>query len=387
MKAKNVVTQFFEESSFLSFSLYLHWPYCVSKCPYCDFNSFVGQSESTDIWERAYIKALQQLQQTHPHYTHVRSIFWGGGTPSLMDPAMVERVLAYVRTLWQVPSDVEITLETNPQSFEIAKFHDMAQAGINRVSIGVQSFNPATLAFLKRAHSSDEAKQAVEGAIALFPRVSIDLIAAIPGFTLEDWQKDLLTGLSYKVTHMSCYQLTIEPGTAFATQVERGDWQLPDEATAIAIDTLTRRTCAEHGLLDYEVSNFARPGFESQHNLAYWRYQDYAGIGPGAHGRLHRDGQTWATVQPKTPHAWLQAVLEHGSASAATLLSAAEVADERMLMGLRLTEGALLSGIRYREERVKQAADEGWVEVTSTHIRLTPQGRLRLNALLSWLSH
>lgn len=338
-----------------------------------------------DVWERAYIKALTQLQEQYPHYTHMRSIFWGGGTPSLMDPTLVARVLAYVRMLWCVPDDTEITLETNPQSFEIAKFKDMALAGINRVSIGVQSFNPNALAFLKRAHSSDEAKKAIEGALPLFPRVSIDLIAALPGFALEYWQQDLQTGLSYGTTHMSCYQLTIETGTAFATQFERGDWQLPDEETALAIDALTRQECAKHGLLDYEVSNFAKPGFESQHNLAYWRYQDYAGVGPGAHGRLQRDGKTWATLQPKTPHAWLQAVLEKGDATTEIALSDAEIADERMLMGLRLTEGVLLSGIRYNAERAAQAVDEGWLNISSTHMHLTPQGRLRLNAILPWL--
>lgn len=368
------------------FSLYLHWPYCTSKCPYCDFNSFVGQTESMDVWEHAYLKALQQLQQKYQNYTHVRSIFWGGGTPSLMPPMLVERVLAFVHTLWNVPEGTEITLETNPQSFEIAKFRDMFAAGINRVSIGVQSFNPDSLAFLKRAHSSDEAKQAITGALEIFPRVSIDLIAALPGQTLAQWSEDLLTGLNYGTTHMSCYQLTIEQGTAFATQFERGDWKLPDEDLAIDIDAFTRETCAKHGLLDYEVSNFAKPGFESQHNLAYWRYLDYAGVGPGAHGRLHRDGQRYATLQPKTPHTWLQHVLEKGDASDETLVSDDEAADERMLMGLRITEGILREGLRFNEGRAQEAVNMGWLELTPTHMRLTPQGRLRLNALLPWLA-
>lgn len=367
------------------FSLYLHWPYCTSKCPYCDFNSFVGQVESMDIWERAYIKALQQLQQKYPDYTHIRSIFWGGGTPSLMPPALVERVLAFIHTLWCVPEETEITLETNPQSFEIAKFRDMFAAGINRVSIGVQSFNPDSLSFLKRAHSSDEAKQAIAGALEIFPRVSIDLIAALPGQTLEQWEKDLLTGLSYGTTHMSCYQLTIEQGTAFATQFERGDWQLPEEDLAIDIDSLTRTTCAQYGLLDYEVSNFAKPGFESQHNLAYWRYLDYAGVGPGAHGHLHRNNQRFATLQPKTPHTWLQHVLEKGDASDETPISDEEAADEKMLMGLRITEGVPLDGLTFNRQRAEEAITMGWLQLTPTYMRLTPQGRLRLNALLPWL--
>lgn len=340
-----------------------------------------------DVWEKAYILALQQLQQKYPGYTHIRSIFWGGGTPSLMPPQLVERVLAFVYTLWNVPENTEITLETNPQSFEIAKFQDMKIAGINRVSIGVQSFNPQSLSFLKRAHSSDEAKQAITGALEIFPRVSIDLIAALPKQTLQNWSEDLLTGLSFGTSHISCYQLTIEQGTAFAMQFERGDWQLPDEDTAIAIDVFTRQACADKGLLDYEVSNFARPGLESQHNLAYWRYQDYAGVGPGAHGRMQRDGQRFATLQPKTPHAWLQSVLEKGDATQETIVSEQEAADERMLMGLRLTEGVPLDGIRYHQARAQEAVQMNWLELSATHMRLTPAGRMRLNALLPWLQY
>lgn len=370
----------------MDFSLYLHWPYCVSKCPYCDFNSYVGKQEPTEVWQAAYIKSLNQWKERWPHYTHVKSIFWGGGTPSLMEPKLVEAVLNHVKSSWILKDSCEVTLETNPQSFEIEKFQAMASAGINRVSIGVQSFDNQNLHFLKRAHSSDDAKRAIDGAMKHFPKVSIDLISTLPDQTVQNWGQDLETGLSFGTDHISCYQLTIEQGTAFAQQFERGDWALPDEEIILAIDDKTKEMCLAKGLLDYEISNYAKPGFECQHNLTYWRYEDYAGVGPGGHGRLSDiQKKRYATQHAKTPHAWLEKVLTHQEEDVFPI-SSKEAFDERILMGLRLREGIVIDTHNLNQQRLQIAIDENWIERKEETIRATTQGRMRLNALLAWLT-
>lgn len=320
-------------------ALYIHWPFCLAKCPYCDFNSHVRDSVDHAMWEAALLADMRheaELASGEP----LDSVFFGGGTPSLMPPALVARLLAEAERLWRFAPGIEITLEGNPSSVEAANYADLAAAGVNRASLGLQALDDQTLHFLGRLHNAAEGLKAVETAQAVFGRVSIDLIYARPGQTIADWQAELAQAIALGTSHMSLYQLTIEPGTRFETLVRKGDFIPLDDDACADLFTLTREQTAAAGLPAYEISNHARPGEESRHNLTYWRYQDYVGIGPGAHGR--RGGE--ATVRHKKPENWLAAVGATGHGIMETRpLGLREQVAEAMLMGLRLREGIDLS--------------------------------------------
>ena len=316
-------------------ALYIHWPFCARKCPYCDFNSHVRESVDHDLWREALVADLRHeaaLAGGEP----LESIFFGGGTPSLMPPALVEALLAEAERLWGFDPEIEITLEGNPSSVEAAAYADLAAAGINRVSLGLQSLDDQALAFLGRLHDAREGLAALDLAQAQFARVSFDLIYALPGQTPDQWRAQLERALAFGTGHLSLYQLTIEPGTRFATDVRLGRFTPLDDDLAADLFELTQALSEQAGLPAYEVSNHARPGEEGRHNIAYWRYRDYAGIGPGAHGR--RAGA--ATQRHRKPENWLSAVAEAGHGLAEERpLAPAEQASEALLMGLRLAEG------------------------------------------------
>jgi putative oxygen-independent coproporphyrinogen III oxidase len=322
-------------------ALYVHWPFCVSKCPYCDFNSHVRELVDQDAWRKAMLADLAHEAALLPG-RRLGSIFFGGGTPSLMPPDTVAAVIDAATAAWAPVGDVEITLEANPSSVEAARFADLAAAGVNRVSLGLQALHDDALHFLGRAHGVDEGLAALAIAQREFRRVSFDLIYARPGQSVAAWEAELARALSFGTEHLSLYQLTIEPGTRFATLAAKGELTIPDEDMAADLWDVTQSLTAAAGLPRYEVSNHARPGAESRHNLAYWRYTDYAGVGPGAHGR--RGGL--ATLRHKKPENWITAVERNGSGlQEETPLSETEVAMERLVMGLRMTAGIDLSDI------------------------------------------
>jgi oxygen-independent coproporphyrinogen-3 oxidase len=367
-------------------ALYVHWPFCVSKCPYCDFNSHVRASIDQDAWREALLSDLAHEARLLPE-RELTSIFFGGGTPSLMEPATVEALIAAAIRHWKPAEDLEITLEANPNSVEAARFADLAAAGVNRLSLGVQSFDDDALAFLGRAHSSAEGVSALDIAQAKFPRVSFDLIYALPGDTEQRWSAALGHALSLGTTHLSLYQLTIEPGTRFATMVARREFEPLDADAAAALYELTDAMTSAAGLPAYEISNHARPGHESRHNLTYWRYGDYAGVGPGAHGR--RFGKR--TVRHRKPENFMSAVARqnHGIVEEAPL-SPFEAADEALVMGLRLSEGIDPNTIAERFglpevvdwDRVQRLVRTGHITRNGARIVLTADGRLLLDHIL-----
>lgn len=370
-------------------ALYVHWPFCVSKCPYCDFNSHVRERVDQAEWRAALLTDLRHEAALLPG-RKVSSIFFGGGTPSLMPPATVAAVIAEAEALWGLTPDCEITLEANPNSVEVANFAALASAGVNRVSIGVQSFDPQILEFLGRAHSGDEARAAIAAAQAHFARVSFDLIYARPGQSLAAWEAELRDALAFGTGHLSLYQLTIEPGTRFATLAAKGDLTIPDGDAAADLFDATQAMTRAAGLPRYEVSNHARPGEESRHNLTYWRYGDYAGIGPGAHGR--RLAQ--ATERHKKPENFIAAVTRNGHGlKVETDLPAHERATEAMLMGLRLDEGIDLSRVEARSglaraafvdaDAVTRLAEQGLMRHDGDRLSVTDDGILLLDSILS----
>ncbi|PKP73590.1 MAG: coproporphyrinogen III oxidase [Alphaproteobacteria bacterium HGW-Alphaproteobacteria-6] len=322
------------------FGLYLHWPFCASKCPYCDFNSHVAATIDQPRWAAAYLAEIARVGAETSGRV-LNSVFFGGGTPSLMAPDLVAAILDAVRATWPVANDLEVTLEANPGSVEAGRFRAFAAAGVNRLSLGVQALNDADLRRLGRTHSVAEARAAFDIARASFGRVSFDLIYARQEQSLADWQRELAEALAMAADHLSLYQLTIEPGTAFgARQAAGGLRGLPDEDLSADLYLATNEICAAAGMPGYEVSNHARPGAESRHNLIYWRGGDYAGIGPGAHGRLTLGGQRLATETPLAPAAWLDRVEGRGNGeSLRQALSPADQAAEYLMMGLRTAEG------------------------------------------------
>ena len=372
-------------------ALYIHWPFCAKKCPYCDFNSHVRDSVDIAAWQTALIADMRAEAAVAGGET-LTSIFFGGGTPSLMPPALVAALLTEAEGLWGFDPAIEITLEANPSSVEAANFAGLAAAGVNRASLGVQSLDDAELRFLGRLHGAGEALAALETAQAHFARVSFDLIYALPGHTPELWEKRLARALGFGTGHLSLYQLTIEPGTRFASDVRRGRLvPLGDDEAAELFD-ITQSLTGAAGLPAYETSNHARPGEESRHNLVYWRYQDYAGIGPGAHGR--RGGM--ATVRHKKPENYLAAVTRQGDGIAeARALAIPEQAAEALLMGLRLTEGVDLAALSARfglpvaglvdESALARLAGLGMMWAQGTRIGVAPPGRGVLDALLAEL--
>ena len=367
-------------------ALYIHWPFCVSKCPYCDFNSHVRAAVDQAAWRDALLADLSHEAAMLPG-RRLGSIFFGGGTPSLMPPQTVAALLAAAERHWGFAPDIEITLEANPSSVEAARFADLAVAGVNRVSLGLQALDDAALGFLGRAHGVAEGVAALEIAQSVFPRVSFDLIYARPGQSLSSWKAELYRALGFGTEHLSLYQLTIEPGTRFATEAAAGRLTIPDGDAAADLFETTRAITAAAGLPAYEISNHARPGAESRHNLTYWRYRDYAGIGPGAHGR--RDGL--ATVRRRKPENWLSAIARngHGLESEDPLAPAAR-ASEALVMGLRLREGVDLARVadlagRPIEAVVDQRAIARLPDLIrreGDRLRVTEAGMLLLDAIL-----
>jgi len=373
------------------FGVYVHWPFCLSKCPYCDFNSHVVANVDQRQWAEALTRELEHMRAlTGPR--ELRSIFFGGGTPSLMEVSTVDAVLSAIDRLWGIHQGVEVTLEANPTSVEAERFRGYRAAGVNRLSLGVQSLDDRELKFLGRLHSAEEALKAIGLAREIFPRLSFDLIYARPGQTAEAWARELRLALSHAADHLSLYQLTIEEGTAFARLYERGAFRLPEEEDAAELYGLTGEIAAEAGMSAYEVSNYAKPGAEARHNLVYWRYGDYAGVGPGAHGRISADGKKLATQTLKMPGEWLAAVKAQGHAISTTEeVQPSEQGDEMMLMGLRLEEGvslaryARLAGHALDEARIESLMHEGLLLRNGDRIATTQQGRLVLDALLGRL--
>ena len=369
------------------FALYVHWPFCVSKCPYCDFNSHVRADVDQAAWRAALLADLAHEAAMLPGRT-LGSIFFGGGTPSLMPPATVAAIIDAAARHWRVGEEVEITLEANPSSVEAANFADLAVAGVNRVSLGLQALDDATLAFLGRAHSVTEGLGALETAQAAFTRLSFDLIYARPDQTPEAWDGELARALSFGTEHLSLYQLTIEPGTRFATLFQQGKLVPLDNDAAADMFESTRTRLSAAGLPAYEISNHARIGAESRHNLTYWRYGDYAGVGPGAHGR--RDGV--ATVRHKKPENWLGAVMRNGHGMVSEdVLPARDRAVEALLMGLRLREGVDLEQIAARsgiaqpvnQDAVTRLAALGLIDHTPPRLTVTERGFGVLDAILT----
>lgn len=369
-------------------ALYVHWPFCVSKCPYCDFNSHVRDSVDAQAWQRALLCDLEheaELTGGRP----LSSIFFGGGTPSLMPPAIVAALIETAEKRWGFTPDIEITLEANPNSVEAARFGDLAAAGVNRVSLGLQALDNAALHFLGRAHDVDEGLAALDTAQRVFDRVSFDLIYARPEQSESDWEAELAHALSFGTGHLSLYQLTIEPGTRFATLVAQGKLAPPDPDHGATLYELTQAMTGAAGIPAYEISNHARSGQESRHNLTYWRYGDYVGIGPGAHGR--RRG--YATLRHKKPENWMGAVDRNGHGlQSEDLLPPDDKAREALLMGLRLGEGvslsriAALSGIgvdRLVDDRaITQLSGLGLIHRMDDRLRVAPAGMLLLDAIL-----
>jgi oxygen-independent coproporphyrinogen-3 oxidase len=367
-------------------ALYVHWPFCVSKCPYCDFNSHVREVIDQETWRDALLQDLAYEARLLPGRT-LTSIFFGGGTPSLMDPATVEALIAAATSHWTSAEHIEITLEANPNSVEAARFADLASAGVNRLSLGLQSFDDDALRFLGRAHSAREGFRALEIAQRSFRRVSFDLIYALPGDTEESWAASLGQALSLGTSHLSLYQLTIEPGTRFASMVARREFEPLDAEAAAALYELTDAMTSEAGKPPYEISNYARRGQESRHNLTYWRYGDYAGIGPGAHGR--RLGMR--TVRHRKPENFLSALQRNGNGIVEEAgLTSEEAADEALVMGLRLREGVDPDAIACRFgresivdwDRVERLVGSGHLRRSGTRIALTSAGRLVLDHIL-----
>ena len=375
--------------------VYIHWPFCKSKCPYCDFNSHVREGVEQDRWRKALLTELEYAAREAPS-RKVETMFFGGGTPSLMEPETVGALIKRTRDLWDTATDVEITLEANPTSVEAGRFAALAEAGVNRVSLGVQALNPGDLKFLGREHSLDEALEALAIARKNFARHSFDLIYARPGQTPEAWAEELERALALAGEHLSLYQLTIERGTKFFAEHARGAIALPVEEAAAEMFEQTQTRLAQAGLPAYEISNHARPGAACRHNLIYWRYQDYVGVGPGAHGRFTIGDAKRATRRTSGPEGWLAAVEREGHGTAETTdVTGRDRVEEALMMGLRMSDGidrALFAATAGSDpvealgnRRLTPLVEGGFLEITATHLRATAAGQQRLNALLERL--
>ena len=378
-----------------NFALYVHWPFCLSKCPYCDFNSHVAEHVDQAAWREALLAELDDAAAALPGRT-LSSVFFGGGTPSLMPPRTVAALLDRAAARWRLADDVEVTLEANPTSAETATLAGMAAAGVDRVSIGVQSLDDDALRFLGRGHGAAEALAAVAAARRLFSRVSFDLVYARPGQVETAWRDELSRALDHADDHLSVYQLTVEKGTPFYSAWRRGDLRMPDGDTQAALHDATLEVLEAAGLPAYEISNHARPGGECRHNLAYWRYGDYAGVGPGAHGRLTLDGALWATETHPAPARWLDAVRRRGHGRRRReQLDAEARRDELLLMGLRLAEGVSRAAFAGRvgapieaaldPRRLAALVEGGMLALDGAGLRATPAARQRLDSVLARL--
>ena len=376
------------------FGVYVHWPFCAAKCPYCDFNSHVRhQKIDEERFAAAFTREMATMRErTGPR--EVTSIFLGGGTPSLMKPQTVSAVLEAVAANWSVPDGIEVTLEANPSSVEASRFKGYRAAGVNRVSLGVQALNDRDLRFLGRLHDVNQALGAIRLARETFPRLSFDLIYARPGQTLEAWEKELDEAIGHAADHLSLYQLTIEEGTRFHALYSAGKIPMPDPEHAADLYQLTQEATAARGLPAYEISNHARPGAESRHNLVYWRYGEYVGVGPGAHGRFIEDGRRMVTFTEKMPETWANLVEARGHGMiGGEILTRSEEADEFLLMGLRLAEGIdlsryeQLSGKALSSRRITALQDERLVApVGNSRLRATAAGMIVLDAVVADLA-
>jgi len=375
--------------------LYVHWPFCLSKCPYCDFNSHVREWIPQDRWREALLAELRYWAAVTGRRP-LGSIFFGGGTPSLMPPATVGLVIETAHSLWDAVPDIEITLEANPSSVEAGRFRDLRAAGVNRVSLGVQALDDASLRFLGRRHGASEAVAAVRLAARIFPRFSFDLIYARPGQTVAGWRRELADALGMAGEHLSVYQLTIEKGTPFYAGHARGEFALPDEDTQAALYETTQAMLEDAGLPAYEISNHARPGAECRHNLVYWTGGDYVGVGPGAHGRVTIEGIAHATEQTPLPEAWLERVERDGHGTRRrTPIDRETRIEELLMMGLRLATGIDRARFAQRASRalddvldpakLQRLIDGGFLLSDETSLRATPAGLQRLNAVLAAL--
>lgn len=378
-----------------AFGVYVHWPFCLSKCPYCDFNSHVRDRVDQTRWRAALLRELEHAAEAVPD-RRVTSIFFGGGTPSLMPPETAAAVIEQIAALWDLAPDAEITLEANPTSVERARLAEMAVAGINRVSIGVQSFDNEVLAFLGREHDRRDAIAAIETAADLFGRYSFDLIYARPDQTAAAWRRELEQALTLAGSHLSLYQLTIETGTPFHGRWRQGDLTPLDEETATEMFILTQDIMSDAGMPAYEISNHAAPGAESRHNLLYWRYGDYVGVGPGAHGRQTTGSDKFAVERRRLPERWLEMVEREGHGTRSTVkLDREDRLAELVIMGMRLEEGIpdsrfhIETGASFRTAlngtALADLQDLGLLEIDGEQLRATDEGRLRLNTLVERL--
>jgi oxygen-independent coproporphyrinogen-3 oxidase len=372
-------------------ALYIHWPFCKSKCPYCDFNSHVASKVDYDRWKQAYLRELDYFAP-ELEGQEITSVFFGGGTPTLMPPGIAEAILKRIN----LKPGTEVTMEANPTSVEADTFDAFVQAGINRISLGVQSLREKDLKFLGREHSASEALNAIARAQKAVNRVSLDLIYARPGQTLEAWEAELKEALALGTTHISLYQLTIEKGTPFYSAHQKGEFVMPDDEVSADLYALTNDMLEQAGLPAYEVSNYAKPGHECRHNLAYWRYQEYLGIGPGAHSRISRSGRLSALMMWHRPEQWLETVAGKGAGiQTETALTPEEIKEELLMMGLRIPEG--VSRQRFRallsqepeevlnKQVLESLISNGLCILDAEGIRLTPQGRPLVNAVLKRL--
>ncbi|GGA18790.1 radical SAM family heme chaperone HemW [Neptunicoccus cionae] len=374
------------------FGVYVHWPFCAAKCPYCDFNSHVRQSVDQTAWVRAFVAEIKATAALTPNRT-VDTIFFGGGTPSLMLPETVDTIIQEIGQYWTLSPNVEITLEANPTSVEAGRFKGFSDAGVNRISMGIQALNDTDLRALGRMHSVAEARQAFDVAKKYFDNVSFDLIYARQNQTLSDWRQELTQAIDMAVDHLSLYQLTIEQGTRFGDLFARKRLRgLPTDELSADLYDLTQDVCAENGLVAYEVSNHARVGAECKHNLIYWRYGDYAGIGPGAHGRLSLNAGRVATDAPLLPENWLETVERDGTANrVAEEISRDDQAAEYAMMSLRLSEGCDLERVeaisprRLDLDAARELIQDGFLSQSNSHLRTTGQGKMVLNAILGKL--
>lgn len=376
-------------------AIYVHWPFCKSKCPYCDFNSHVREKVEQERWKKALLAELTYMAQ-HAQPAEVTSIFFGGGTPSLMPPDTTAAIIEHVRTLFPTHPDIEITLEANPTSVEAGRFEDFKRAGINRVSLGVQALSNDALRFLGREHNAQEALKALDTARQTFSRYSFDLIYARPQQSVQSWATELNEALRFAGEHLSLYQLTIEENTAFHHAYAKGGFTLPDETEAEALYRATEEIMATHGLLAYEVSNYAKPGEESRHNLAYWKGFDYIGIGPGAHGRLRAADRRIATQTLKSPERWLEQTERDGhGVEIWQPVERQQDAEERLMMGLRLAEGIDYAVFQKQQGYVLEDylhiprrdlfIAEGLLADDPATLKTTLKGRLLLNKLTAEL--
>jgi putative oxygen-independent coproporphyrinogen III oxidase len=373
--------------------IYIHWPFCLSKCPYCDFNSHVSGAVDQKEWSKAFVLELGRYHEDCPEVV-VSSVFFGGGTPSLMEPELVETILTCIAELWGFTKDVEITLEANPTSVEAGKFRDFRSAGVNRLSVGIQSLNDGDLRRLGRLHSASEALKALEIAQNTFLRVSFDLIYARQDQSLEDWRAELSRGLSFGTEHLSLYQLTIEDGTAFGKLHAIGKLDgLPIDDLSADMYFMTQELCENAGLPAYEVSNHSKPCAQSNHNLTYWRGGDFIGIGPGAHGRITAAGSRFATETNLSPDFWLKAALSGSGESLRNELDQHEIALEYLMMSLRLGEGLDLRSLGaldkslLNNDKVSELVGSGHLVQEGDRLIATTTGRMVLNSIISEIAN